>query len=881
MPGKSALVYAATPAAVFSVSLPDGAVAPCSRWAAGRRVSPAGLFCREPGEVLLTLAGGGGDAADAGKGAAGLLVQLTRAVLDTDRGGHCVALAAREGLLMRDGGSGSWERAPGCGGVALAGLDFALHPASGARLLVAAGWRRGAGPELLLSRGAMAGAPAAARDFEARRVPGAEAAGWGACLVRVDPSDPQRLYALVVPAPPALGEGGAAWGLWVSPDLGTTWRPLAAGGVLSGMAASGLALCGAAAQPGRLLLTGSADLPAAGEAGGQVAPGADGGAARGRAAVVLYSSDGGATFADLSAAVAAAAEPAAAAARARHCQLQGHDPSHAAHCRQRAAAARAAGPLPLFIHASALLSLPDGQLLFNADPEAAPGSWHAVCQLPGPIAALAADDGLVVIVGSGLAGLVAALEAARAAPQLEVLVLEKNPAVGGNSARASSGVNAVNPAGGDSAALYAGDTRASGGGLSDERLVEVLAASSQDALALLASLGADVSTVVRLGGHSAPRTRCNASGPNIGFALVRAVEAAVRQQPNVRIVTHAKVVSAAYSGDGRLALGVTTQQPTGGGAAGGGAAGGDAVAAAAAAAVTLLADGLVLASGGFAGSPSLLGRYRPDLAGLPTTNGPWASGDGIELGGALGAGLVHMEQVQVHPTGFVDPKDPDSSSKFLAPEKLRGCGALLLDGGAQRFVDELATRDVVAAAVMAQPSRTAWLLLGAEGAEQFGAGTLAFYASKGLLTQVEGTDAAAAHIGASGAALAATIDAYNAAAAAVAAGGGTAGDATGKVFFPSRLACSGPLWLGRVTPVLHYTMGGLAVGPDAAVLGRSGEPLPRVWAAGEVSGGLHGMNRLGGNSLAECAVFGRVAGRAAAAALVTGLPQQARQPLPL
>ena len=75
------------------------------------------------------------------------------------------------------------------------------------------------------------------------------------------------------------------------------------------------------------------------------------------------------------------------------------------------------------------------------------------------------------------------------------------------------------------------------------------------------------------------------------------------------------------------------------------------------------------------------------------------------------------------------------------------------------------------------------------------------------------------------------------------------------------------LWLGRVTPAVHYCQGGLATDAAARVLDASGAPVPRLYAAGEVSGGLHGANRLGGNSLAECLVFGRIAGQAAAAAV--------------
>jgi hypothetical protein len=113
--------------------------------------------------------------------------------------------------------------------------------------------------------------------------------------------------------------------------------------------------------------------------------------------VVLYSSDGGATFADVSAAVAAAAEPAARAAAERHRQLEAQHPGraplhHHTHASNKKEGSR--GPLPLFIHGAAVLALQDGQVLFNADPDAAPEAWHAVCQLPGPVVALASDDGL-------------------------------------------------------------------------------------------------------------------------------------------------------------------------------------------------------------------------------------------------------------------------------------------------------------------------------------------------------------------------------------------------------------------------------------------------------------------------------------------------------
>lgn len=211
-----------------------------------------------------------------------------------------------------------------------------------------------------------------------------------------------------------------------------------------------------------------------------------------------------------------------------------------------------------------------------------------------------------------------------------------------------------------------------------------------------------------------------------------------------------------------------------------------------------------------------LQKYAPQAAALPTTNGPWATGEGLALGAALGGALTQMGEVQVHPTGFVDPADPDAGTKvifcgrvggwvgvevgassegggvygggvmckglpictymaswfatlptgptvhasphehvsypsdcrphthtlqWLAPEKLRGCGALLLSPSGHRFVDELTTRDKVAAAIQGLPGQRCWLVLGQEGAAEFGEGTLGFYASKKMVTKVRRTGA--------------------------------------------------------------------------------------------------------------------------------------------
>lgn len=107
---------------------------------------------------------------------------------------------------------------------------------------------------------------------------------------------------------------------------------------------------------------------------------------------------------------------------------------------------------------------------------------------------------------------------------------------------------------------------------------------------------------------------------------------------------------------------------------------------------------VILATGGYAADfteDSLLKKYRPEYWDLPTTNGEHCTGDGQKLAIAAGASAVDLEKVQVHPTGLVDPKEPDAKVKFLAAEALRGVGGLLLDNTGKRFVDELQHRDYV------------------------------------------------------------------------------------------------------------------------------------------------------------------------------------------
>lgn len=259
----------------------------------------------------------------------------------------------------------------------------------------------------------------------------------------------------------------------------------------------------------------------------------------------------------------------------------------------------------------------------------------------------------------------------------------------------------------------------------------------------------------------------------------------------------------------------------------------------------------VIATGGFAAMTSLVGKYRPDLAGLPTTAGAFSTGDGIVMAENLGS-LVDMEQIQVHPTGFVDPQDPHHTSKFLAAELLRGAGGILLCSG-ERFCNELATRDDVVARMNETKQNRFALVLSASAASTVQS-HVDFYVYKNLLTRVSGISGLAEHLEVGADVIHSTLDMYRDCAK-------NGADCYGKTSFPNMPSSDEEIFfVGTVTPVLHYCMGGLRIDGEGHVLNENGQKVEGLYAAGEAAGGVHGSNRLGGNSLLECVVFGRIIG---------------------
>ncbi|RYP08508.1 hypothetical protein DL765_008767 [Monosporascus sp. GIB2] len=465
----------------------------------------------------------------------------------------------------------------------------------------------------------------------------------------------------------------------------------------------------------------------------------------------------------------------------------------------------------------------------------------------------------VIVVGSGLAGLSAAHEALRAGAKVHMLERALKP--GGNSIKASSGINGAGTrfqraAGIEADDKFYDDTVRSAGqrfqqqpaqnGVDRAGLTKALTSNSESAINwLVDEIGVDLSVVAPLGGHSVPRTHRGAGKTPPGAAIVTTLLKKLGEQPNFQLTTSAEVVS----------LDVVDGTIKG---------------------VRYVSDGkqhdlegpVVFAVGGFAGDANgLLAKYRPDLAGIPSTNEPLPASHGMLE--AVGAELIDMDSVQVHPTGFVDPKDPGATYKILAAEVLRGEGGILLSGEGKRFVNEMETREVVSKAIMNLPtadsgSTRQWdiTLLLDPGTCEATAGHLGFYLFKGLMEKKKVKELSPQ-----------TIDAIDRYAAAVAA---RKDEDFGRASFghwrllPGEGNREEEVCVGKVTPITHFTMGGAAFNERAQVLGQGLLPIKGLWAAGEITGGIHGDNRLGGSSLLECVVFGKIAGAEAAKAAASG-----------
>ena len=453
-------------------------------------------------------------------------------------------------------------------------------------------------------------------------------------------------------------------------------------------------------------------------------------------------------------------------------------------------------------------------------------------EAPKPRAKQAAEQTDVVVIGAGAAGFTAAITAHDAGAK--VILLEKQPITGGNSMLAAGGMNATGTkfqkekgVVDDSVELMIKDTMKGGGEVNDPELVKILATNSAASVDWLTSIGADMGEVGMMAGASAKRRHGPKGGQAVGAHVIDTLRRnAAERKIDVRV--NSKAVKILQDKQGR-ATGVEVEGKHRG-------------------LYTINAKAVVLTSGGFSANAERVASYRPEFKGMASSNQPGATGDGLDLGAAAGGELKDMKEIQIHPTVAF-------GSRILITEAVRGNGAIVVNQEGKRFMDELTTRDKASAAILAQTGKMAYMVFDEEVRKSLK--QIEGYFHLDLVKEGETPEALAAKIKAPPAALAATIAAYNKAVDAKS-------DAEFKRKDLPRALRTPKYYAIAIQPGVHYTMGGLKIDRESEVLTKDGKPVAGLYAAGEVTGGVHGTNRLGGNSISETITFGRIAGANAA-----------------
>ena len=437
----------------------------------------------------------------------------------------------------------------------------------------------------------------------------------------------------------------------------------------------------------------------------------------------------------------------------------------------------------------------------------------------------------VVVIGAGGAGLSAAVQAASMGAN--VIVLEKQGIIGGNTNYSTGGMNAAetsvqNKLGiNDSKKSHFDDTMSGGHFLNDSSLVATMVNKAAAAVDWLISLGADMSNVGKLAGSSQKRSHRPEGGAAIGPHLMGVLSKAVKAE-KISIRTR-NTVTGISEQDGKV-TGVSVNTSKG--------------------SYSIKAKAVIIATGGFGANLSLVGEYRSEYRTFNTSNHNGATGDAFKWVSPFKVPLVQMDQIQIHPTGEVD-------SHLLITEAVRGNGAILVNRQGVRFANEMLTRDKLSDAILAQTGKSAYIVFDQSVRESLAA--IENYSQQGLMTSANTVQELAQALNLPVSAFVGTMDAYK--------GYQTAGldSEFGRLAeeMPRPLD-KAPFYAIEVEPVLHHTMGGIKINSNAQVVNQSGVAIPGLYAAGEVTGGVHGGNRLGGNAVADIIVFGKIAGTSAA-----------------
>ncbi|MCX8582653.1 MULTISPECIES: flavocytochrome c [unclassified Gilliamella] len=436
----------------------------------------------------------------------------------------------------------------------------------------------------------------------------------------------------------------------------------------------------------------------------------------------------------------------------------------------------------------------------------------------------------VVVVGSGGAGLAAAIQAHDLGAS--VVVVEKMPVIGGNTNKASAGMNAAETKFQklkgivDSKDLFYKETLTGGKNKNNPELLRYFVENAPDAIDWLDNNGIELSGITTTGGMSIDRTHRPASGAAVGGFLISGLQKNINRR-GIEVMLDTNVTEILT--ENHKVVGVKVSEEDG-------------------SVQTIKAKAVIIATGGFSANREMVEKYRPDLKGFVTTNHKGATGSGIMILEKLGAGTVDMKEIQIHPT-------VEQTTSYLISESIRGGGAILVSQKGLRFVNELDTRDKVSAEIIKLPEHYAYILFDQQVRNENKA--VEEYVSHDLVVQADTIKDLADKLSIDSNTLSQTVERYNQFAE-------TKRDEDfGRTTGMRHPINKGPFYAIKIAPGVHHTMGGVTINTDTQVLDTDKHVIQGVFAAGEVVGGVHGANRIGGNAVADIIIFGMQAGRKA------------------
>ncbi|MDO4548038.1 MAG: flavocytochrome c [Clostridia bacterium] len=456
----------------------------------------------------------------------------------------------------------------------------------------------------------------------------------------------------------------------------------------------------------------------------------------------------------------------------------------------------------------------------------------------------------VIVVGGGGAGLAAAISAQQNGAS--VVVVEKLDILGGSTNISEGALNAVDPvrqgAQGieDSYENFITQTYEGGHQVGDMELITYMCENSMATIEWMESIGVAFRDEVGTATGALFQRSHYPTTPS-GNSYIRVFEEYISEHTDAITVLTGTTATTLVTDEGEvtgvLATGKEGQS------------------------VTLNANnGVILATGGFGANKELLAQYNTgvwahvDVTALGCTNmAQSATGAGIEMATAIGADVTGMSDIQLHPCGT-------PGTGLMENIRTSGRNRIFVNSDGNRFVNEGAARDTLAQAVLDQEGQTYWIVVNSvrypsrDYVDNNGA-TIANMVAQGSVIEADTLEELAEKTGMSAENLISAIDNYNAI---------VRGELEDELGFVANNQADvemteGPWYACRKVATVHHTMGGLKINTDTQVIDTDGNVISGLYAAGEVTGGIHGSNRLGGNAIADCMTYGKRAGEVAAA----------------